>query len=50
MSDTIRFEALEQTDFQKLEHAAYLKGLLKPFKGNGELATGPASAQRCGTT
>ncbi|BGE53301.1 MULTISPECIES: DUF3158 family protein [Enterobacteriaceae] len=39
MSDTIRFEALEQTDFQKLEHAAYLKGLLKPFKGNGELAT-----------
>lgn len=39
MSDTIRFEALEQTDFQKLEHTAYLKGLLKPFKGNGELAT-----------
>lgn len=39
MSDTIRYEALEQSDFQKLEHAAYLKGLLKPFKGNGELAT-----------
>ncbi|VFR28848.1 Integrase regulator R [plant metagenome] len=39
MSDTIRFAALEQSDFQKLEHAAYLKGLLKPFKGNGELAT-----------
>ena len=39
MSDTIRFGALEQADFQKLEHAAYLKGLLRPFKGNGELAT-----------
>lgn len=39
MSDMIRFAALEQTDFQKLEHAAYLKGLLKPFKGKGELAT-----------
>lgn len=39
MSNTTRFEALEQADFQKLEHAAYLKGFLKPFKGNGELAT-----------
>jgi hypothetical protein len=39
MSDTIRFDALGQADFQKLEHAAYLKGLLRPFKGNGELAT-----------
>lgn len=37
MSDTIRFNALEQADFQKLEHAAYLKGLLKPFKGKGSL-------------
>ncbi|RUT42294.1 DUF3158 family protein [Pseudomonas sp. PAMC 29040] len=34
-----RFLALEQADFQRLEHAGYLKGLLKPFKGNGELAT-----------
>lgn len=33
------FHPLEQTDFQRLEHAAYLKGLLQPFKGNGELAT-----------
>jgi hypothetical protein len=33
------FIALEQSDFQKLEHAAYLKGLLRPFKGKGALAT-----------
>ncbi|GHU04825.1 integrase [Betaproteobacteria bacterium] len=33
------FTALEQTDFQKLEQAAYLKGLLRPFKGKGALAT-----------
>lgn len=46
MSVTNRFGALEQADFQKLEHAAYLKGLLKPFKGNGELATW---ASQCGT-
>ncbi|SDS16784.1 Protein of unknown function [Halopseudomonas litoralis] len=32
-----RFVSLEQTDFQRLEHAAYLKGLLKPFKGKGDL-------------
>ena len=31
------FVPLVQTDFQRLEHAAYLKGLLKPFKGKGEL-------------
>lgn len=37
MSNPIRFSALEQADFQRLEHAAYLKGLLKPFKGNGSL-------------
>jgi hypothetical protein len=30
---------LEQTDFLRLEHAAYLKGLLKPFKGKGQLDT-----------
>ena len=32
-----RFVPLEQTAFQRLEHAAYLKGLLKPFKGKGDL-------------
>jgi len=31
------FQALEQTAFRGLEHAAYLKGLLKPFKGKGSL-------------
>ncbi len=30
-----RFTALEQTDFQRLQHASYLKGLLQPFKGKG---------------
>jgi len=34
-----RFAPLEQTDFQQLEHAPYLKGLLKPFKGKGGLET-----------
>ncbi|MET0661320.1 MAG: DUF3158 family protein [Steroidobacteraceae bacterium] len=33
------FDPLEQADFIRLEHAASLKGLLKPFKGKGELAT-----------
>lgn len=31
------FRALKQTDFQKLEHAASLKGILFPFKGKGAL-------------
>jgi hypothetical protein len=31
------FKPLEQPDYQPLEHAAYLKGLLKPFKGKGSL-------------
>lgn len=31
------FIPLEQTDFQRLEHAGSLKGLLKPFKGKGGL-------------
>lgn len=35
---TRRFVPLEQTAFQRLEYAAYLKGLLKPFKGKGDLA------------
>lgn len=32
-----RFAPLEQADFLTLEHAAFLKGLLKPFKGKGSL-------------
>ena len=32
-----RFVPLEQADFLTLEHAAFLKGLLKPFKGKGSL-------------
>lgn len=31
------FEALEQADFRRPEHAASLKGLLRPFKGKREL-------------
>jgi hypothetical protein len=34
-----RFMLLEQTDFRSLQHAAYLKGLLQPFKGKGSLGT-----------
>ncbi|MBF1164648.1 MAG: DUF3158 family protein [Dechloromonas agitata] len=37
MSAATRFTALEQTAFQRLEHAGYLKGLLRPFKGKGAL-------------
>ena len=33
------FDPLEQTDFARMAHAASLKGLLKPFKGKGELET-----------
>jgi len=32
-----RFFNLEQADFQQLEHAASLKGLLRPFKGKRTL-------------
>ncbi|QNM96755.1 DUF3158 family protein [Chitinimonas koreensis] len=32
-----RFVPLEHADFRRLEHAAYLKGLLVPFKGKGSL-------------
>ncbi|MFV0275845.1 MAG: DUF3158 family protein [Parahaliea sp.] len=35
--DNRYFVLLGQADFQRLEHAVYLKGLLKPFKGKGEL-------------
>lgn len=35
MSDR-RFCPLQREDFTRLEHAAYLKGLLKPFKGKGD--------------
>lgn len=31
------FQPLEQADFIRLEHAAYLKGFLRPFKGKGTL-------------
>lgn len=37
MSEAHRFEPLEQTAFQSVKHAAYLKGLLRPVKGKGEL-------------
>jgi len=33
------FQPLEQTTFRSMEHAAYLKGFLKPFKGKGSLET-----------
>jgi len=33
------FQELESADFARLEHAAFLKGLLKPFKGKGTLET-----------
>lgn len=33
------YAPLEQVAFQRLEHAPYLKGLLKPFKGKGEFET-----------
>ena len=39
ISHSTRFVALEQADFQRLEHAGYLKGLLQPFKGKGSLET-----------
>ena len=39
ISHATRFVALEQADFQRLEHAGYLKGLLQPFKGKGSLET-----------
>ena len=31
-----RYRPLEPTDFLRVKHAPYLKGLLKPFKGKGE--------------
>jgi hypothetical protein len=36
---TLYFQSLQQTAFMRLEHAASLKGLLKPFKGKGALET-----------
>jgi hypothetical protein len=39
MTQARHFAPLEQADFQRLEHAGYLKGLLKPFKGKGSLET-----------
>lgn len=37
MNPSLRFVPLEQDAFQGLKQGASLKGLLKPFKGNGEL-------------
>lgn len=37
MNAATRFTTLEQTAFQRLEHAGYLKGLLRPFKSKGAL-------------
>jgi hypothetical protein len=31
------FRSLAQDDFDQIKHTAYLKGLLRPFKGKGEL-------------
>ncbi|WP_175687225.1 DUF3158 family protein [Burkholderia multivorans] len=39
LSHPARFTPLEQPDFRELEHSAYLKGLLQPFKGKGSLET-----------
>jgi len=42
LCDTLQpkhFRPLEQAAFRRLEHAAYLKGLLQPFKGKGSLET-----------
>ncbi|MCD7038833.1 Protein of unknown function [Pseudomonas syringae] len=36
-AQTIPFDALTLDAYRQLEHAASLKGLLKPFKGKGEL-------------
>lgn len=44
------FDPLERADFQALAHASYLKGLLKPFKGRGDLelwASQCASVRDC---
>jgi hypothetical protein len=40
------FRPLEQTDFLRLEHAPYLKGLLRPFKGKGPLETWASQCHR----
>lgn len=37
MNQSRRFTPLEQHAFQALKQSAYLKGLLRPFKGKGEL-------------
>lgn len=40
------FDPPEQEDFLRLEHAASLKGLLKPFKGKGELEEWASQCER----
>jgi hypothetical protein len=41
-----RFTALEQAGFQRLEQAGYLKGLLQPFKGKGNMESRVTGATR----
>ncbi|UXJ50104.1 DUF3158 family protein [Pseudomonas citronellolis] len=41
-----RFYPLEQSDFQHLEHAASLKGLLQPFKSKGALSEWASDCHR----
>lgn len=40
------FEPLEQIAYQNLEHAAYLKGLLNPFKGKRALEEWASQCER----
>ncbi len=40
------FDPLEQEDFLRLEHAASLKGLFRPFKGKGELEDWASECER----
>lgn len=46
MNADTRFTALEQAAFQRLEHAGYLKGLLKPFKSKGALEIWASQCER----
>ena len=41
-----RFIPLEQADFRELQQAASLKGLLKPFKGKGDLSEWASECHR----
>lgn len=50
ISHSTRFVALEQADFQRLEHAGYLKAFYSLLRVRGVWRPGPASAQRFATT